>query len=126
MFLRSWLGPKYPSGWLKQTYKSNVLTLNKLNCFKEYRIYSHLEFYLGFGSTQVDEINYGPTRHIVSYTANTMPADALVTLWARASASQAYIDPLSQNIPSSASEELTLDTMMWLDQDKEIFQLIVA
>ena len=42
----------------------------------------------------------------LSYTDNTMPADALATLGARASAGMVVIDPQSWNIPSPASEEL--------------------
>ena len=48
-------------------------------------MYSHFECYLEFGLTQVDEFSYGMTEHL-SYMANTMPADALATSGARASA----------------------------------------
>ena len=47
-------------------------------------MYLHFELYFGFGLTQVDEINSWTT--ILSYTTNTMPADALATLGASASA----------------------------------------
>ena len=46
-----------------------------------YSLYWHSESHLGFGLSQVDEI----------YTANTMPADALVTLGTRASAGMVLI-----------------------------------
>ena len=66
-------------------------------------MYSYVESHLGFGLTQVDEINCGTC--CLSYTANTMPADALATLGARASACM-VLTPQSQNIAPPASEEL--------------------
>ena len=47
---------------------------------------------MGFGLTQVDEIDPRTSIHCcLSYTANNMPADALMTLGARASASMVLI-----------------------------------
>ena len=63
-----------------------------LNCLKRLqKIYSHFELHLGFGLTQVDEITSGTTVHILPYTVNTLPADALATLGARASAGMVLI-----------------------------------
>ena len=61
--------------------------------------------YLRFGLTQVGEINSGTTKYCLSNTANAMPADALVTFGASASAARHGIDP-----QSAASEELTVGT----------------
>ena len=58
-----------------------------LNYFKENKRYIHiLNHILDFGLMQVDKIDSGITIHCLSYTANIMPADALVTLVAMASA----------------------------------------
>ena len=43
-----------------------------------------------------------------------MPADALATLGASASAGMAGIDPQSQNNPSAASEELRSTRPQWV------------
>ena len=47
-------------------------------------MYSHFISYLGFHWTEDNQIHNGATLH-VAYTVNTMPADALVTLGAKAS-----------------------------------------
>ena len=84
----------------------DVLTLNMLNCFKDYKkIYSHFESYLGSGFNQVDEINIWNNTCCLSYTVNIMSVDALATLVASASAGMVLI-PKKRNIPSAASNEL--------------------
>ena len=53
-------------------------------------------------------LQWSNPTYCLSYSDNTMPADALVTLGARASAGMG-LTPQSQNIPSPASEELRFD-----------------
>ena len=60
--------------------KLGILTLNMLNCFKDYKryIHSHFESYLGICLTQVDEINSGTTIHVV---CPTQPIPCLMMPW---------------------------------------------
>ena len=59
-----------------------------LNHFKGYTRYSHFDLYPGFGFTQVAEINCGPRIHVCpTEPIPSMPADAMATFRARASAS---------------------------------------
>ena len=67
----------------------NELTLNMLNCFKDYIGYIHIVSYLGLGLSQVDKINSGISTCCdccLPNIANTMPADGLEALGASASA----------------------------------------
>ena len=61
--------------------------------------------YLGFGLTQVDEINFGTTTYVVY---PTQPILSLLMPWRLKSPGhqQAWLTPQSLNIPSPASEEL--------------------
>ena len=67
-----------------------LLILDIMYGFKDYKIYmySHFESYLGFGLTQVYEIDSGTTIHIVCpiQPIPCLSADALATLGARSSA----------------------------------------
>ena len=70
-------------------------------------MYSHFISYLGFCSTEEDQIHkWGNLKCRISYTVTIMPADALATLGARAPAGMA-LTPQSLTVPSSASEGST-------------------
>ena len=55
-----------------------LLTPNMLNCLEDYKIYSNFDSYLGFGLTQVDEINSGITMHVV---CSTQQIPCLLMFW---------------------------------------------
>ena len=71
------------------------------------KIYSQSESCIGFGFTQVDEINSGTKIQCtwcLSYITNTMPADALATLGVNAKQAWHW-PPKSCNIRPPAPEE---------------------
>ena len=70
-----------------------------------YKIFTFFESYREFDLTHEDEIISRTTIRCLSYTANAMPADALATLGARASASMV--------LTLKASEELTKYECLW-------------
>ena len=85
--------------WKSKTY-SVVLTLNMLNCFEDYKIGIHILICI-FGLTQVDDINSGTTMYS-QYHACWCAGD-----FRSQCISRHGIGPISRNISSLASEELT-------------------
>ena len=85
------------------------LTLNMLNCFKDHKICIHILHHIldfVFNGRRPDLQWSNPTC-CLSYTVNIIPADALGSQRARASAGK-VLTPQSQNVLSPALEELTI------------------
>ena len=68
-------------------------------------MYSHFVSYLGFRSTEEDQIRHGATLYVAYPMLSTMPVDALATWGARPSAGMA-LTLQNWNILSPSSEEL--------------------
>ena len=88
----------------------NISPLNKLKWFKDYKkMYLHFMSYWGFCPTELrrPSSQWSNPTFCLSYTVNTIPANILATSGARASA-QMVLTPKSRNIPSPASEQVTL------------------
>ena len=76
--------------WVIQWCSQVTLTINMLNCFKDYKTYIHILnriLYMAWPKLLILTLE----QHIccLSYIVNSMPADALATLGARASTGMA-------------------------------------
>ena len=80
-------------------------------------MYSHFEWYLEFGLTQVDDINYGTTIHVVC-PVQPIPCLLMFADFRSQNIKRQGIDPKCQNIPSAACEpfdvfKLFIESIIW-------------